>query len=388
MFPKNIFIALTIFIVGVSVLYQQSNVSNAQRPDAPTYAQRGPYAVGTRDLSIEDEARPLEVTVWYPTQGPDTPYAYPYSSLGLAGQALLDAPILVQEQKYPLVVFSHGSGGYRLQSLYLTEHLASYGFVVIAADHAGNTFLDETNLENLSFSFAQRPLDVLRQVEFMTLNNSTLFSDMVDVENIAVIGHSFGGYTALASAGARLNSEELGRVSRFVGSEEDVTELIATHRDMSEAPSGLWPSTQVTNIKAVVGLAPAFSVAFGEEGLASITVPTLLLVGSTDRLTPPESEAAFIYDAISSDVRYLGIFENAGHFIFANACTPIVIQAGFFYACSDPVWDMQRAHDLTNHFTTSFLLAYLQNDTEALEALAPESIDFIGFQYKASVHEE
>lgn len=45
--------------------------STAQRPDAPLYAQTGPYAVGTQDFIIDDVSRPLTVTVWYPANAPD-----------------------------------------------------------------------------------------------------------------------------------------------------------------------------------------------------------------------------------------------------------------------------------------------------------------------------
>ena len=43
---------------------------------------------------------------------------------------------------FPLVVYSHGSGGQRYVSAFLTEALAARGFVVAAADHTGNTALD------------------------------------------------------------------------------------------------------------------------------------------------------------------------------------------------------------------------------------------------------
>ncbi len=379
---KSQVVLLLVLLVG-GVVWWPNQTTTAQRPDAPTYAQRGPYDVGTQELEIEDETRPLQITVWYPTAGQEVAHTYRYSLLQLEGNALLNGPILTTE-RYPLVVFSHGSGGYRLQSLYLTEHLASYGFVVVAADHVGNTVLDETNFENLTLNFALRPIDVLRQIEFMTANNDALFGGMIDTDQVAVAGHSFGGYTAFASAGAQIHTGTLNEVGRYTGNGNDVLPHVATARGLPDVPAELWPSTTVPNIKAVVGLAPAFSVAFGEEGLAAVDVPALLVVGSADLLTPPASEAEVFYNTISSQDRHLAIFENAGHFVFANACTPIMVQGGFFNACSDPVWDMQRAHDLTNHLTTAFLLAYLQNEGDALAALAPNAVDFVGVQYQSS----
>lgn len=382
---KKLILVLMMLMMGAALVWPSP--TQAQRPDAPRYAQRGPFAVGTQELRLEDDTRPLELTVWYPTVGEDVPYTYRYSLIQLEGQAVLDGEVLTGDTRYPLIVFSHGSSGYRLQSLYLTEHLASYGFVVVAADHVGNTVLDEMNLDNLTLNFAQRPLDVLRVVEFMADNNDMVFGGMIDIDTIAVVGHSFGGFTALSSGGALVNSESLGQAARFVGSDSEIISQIANQRGLRTVPDGLWPSTAVPNLQAVVGLAPAFAVAFGEAGLASIDIPTMLLVGSADQLTPLETEAAVVYSAINSTDRYLGVFANADHYIFANACTPIVIQAGFFQACSDPVWDMARAHDLINHFTTAFLLAYLQNDTDARVALDPDKVDVVGFDYQ-SMHIE
>lgn len=363
--------------------------SMAQRPDAPPYAMRGPYAVGTQELQLDDSERPLTMTVWYPTSGTEAAHTYQYLVLELEGQALLDGPILLGDTPYPLIVFSHGSGGYRLQSLYLTEHLASYGFVVVAADHPRNTILETGDEEGFLANFALRPLDVLRKIEFMTANNNDRFGGMIDTNNIAVVGHSFGGYTAFATGGAQLNSDSLANALQ----EDDIdaggtlTQL-ATYRGLDEVPATLWPATTSPNVRAVVGLAPAFSFTFSSDGIAGVDVPSLILVGSQDSLTPPETEANVYFENVSSPEKYLGIFDYADHYIFANDCTPIVIQLDLFEACSDPVWDMQRAHDITNHFTTAFLLAYLQNDADALAVLNEPVVDLRAFQFQVVTTEE
>jgi hypothetical protein len=45
---------------------------------------------------------------------------------------------------------------------------------------------------------------------------------------------------------------------------------------------------------------------------------------------------------------------------------------------------MQRAHDLTNHFATAFLLTVLKGDDEAAKALAPENVTFNGIKYETT----
>ena len=52
-----------------------------------------------------------------------------------------------------------------------------------------------------------------------------------------------------------------------------------------------------------------------------------------------------------------------------------IVALGLEVFCTDPVWDMDRAHDLINHFATAFLLAELKGDGEAAEALAPENVE-------------
>lgn len=61
---------------------------------------------------------------------------------------------------------------------------------------------------------------------------------------------------------------------------------------------------------------------------------------------------------------------------------PALIALGRFEQCSDLVWDMQRAHDLTNHFATAFFLAILKDDPAALAALEPTKNEYIAVRYQ------
>jgi len=129
-----------LWLVGLTSLV------NAQRFDAPPYAERGPYAVGTFDFIIEDDTRPLAGTVWYPAQpSEEDPATYLVApTLRVPGTAIRDAAPDETASPYPLVVLSHGSGGSSVLHLHFTERLASYGFVVIAADHPRNNVIAGT----------------------------------------------------------------------------------------------------------------------------------------------------------------------------------------------------------------------------------------------------
>ncbi len=366
----------------------------AQRPDAPLYAQRGPYAVGTRELRLDDEKRPLTVTIWYPTEGspgsePD--HDYPLAlALTVPGHAYGDAVPLASDTSYPLIVFSHGSGGSRVLSLFYTEHLASYGFVVIAADHPGNNVVN-TGLggflgssQDFVSNYALRPDDVLRQIALAEdLNASGDFAGLIDVERIGVTGHSFGGWTALSAAGARLDLDHLKHWCADNNDDENVcfvesmAQDIATARGFDTVPAGAWDATTDARIQAVVALAPWNAPILDFSGM---TAPTLVIVGTGDQVTIPERDAYTVFDNLAT-AKSLLTLDHAGHYVFIDECPPVFGTLNVFDECSDVVWDMPRAHDLINHAATAFLLAQLKDDAAAADALS--SSEFPGVEFKS-----
>jgi hypothetical protein len=110
----------------------------------------------------------------------------------------------------------------------------------------------------------------------------------------------------------------------------------------------------------------------------------MLIVGTADRWANPEANGLRLYPDLGSAKKSLVVLEGADHHVYVNDCkaTPFLVEK-FFWSCSDPVWDMDRAHDLINHFTTAFLLSTLKGDAEAAAALAPDAVAFPGIEYQA-----
>lgn len=378
---------------------------DAQTPDTVSYIARGPFAVGVRDLVIDDgQGEALSVSVWYPAQSPEgqpDAMTYEWDRLRVAGHALRDAPP-ADGVRFPLVIFSHGLGGFRFQSVFLTEHLASYGFVVMAADHPGSTLgsVGEDMLPgNMVPSYANRPLDVLRQIGFAERLTAPdgLLSGVIDTDRVAVSGHSFGGYTALAAGGARLDFDSFQswcvhpeQVEVDIQAEPPFTVRaapprltletcflqylsvpIARERGLSETPDGLWPPTTDSRIKAVVAMAPWNAPIFGPEGLAALTAPAMILIGSADRTTHPQRDAYAAYYYLGSSDKMLVVLEGANHMAFVNKDT--VRRSGS--------WGVQEANDMTNHFVTAFLRYVLYGDEHAASALTPEAARFDRITY-------
>jgi predicted dienelactone hydrolase len=108
------------------------------------------------------------------------------------------------EGSHPLVVYSHHSGGGRRAASYLCDHLASHGYLVAALDHS------EVIAEELKGKEGETSEQLSARVDAWIANRvpdirfllDTLLDGTdahVDPDRIGIVGHSFGGWTALAA---------------------------------------------------------------------------------------------------------------------------------------------------------------------------------------------
>jgi len=162
---------------------------------------------------------------------------------------------------YPLILFSHSSGGDRRQSAFLCTHLSSHGYLVAALDHSERVVAelayrdDESAAEKagrVQARIANRVPDIQFLVNYM-LSAAADWSTKIDPARIGIVGHSFGGWTALAAI-------------------KDVRDIRAV---IALAPGGA--------SKRKPGILPAeVSFAWGRD------VPTLYLVAENDTSLPLE----------------------------------------------------------------------------------------------------
>ena len=314
-------------------------------------AAAGPYGVGFRTIQIVDATRnrPLDVTIWYPvapgTTGTPARYALLPTTYTDSEVAIADAPI-VPDEKLPLLIYSHGSGGLNFISAFITEHLASQGFVVIAANHTGNTAID--NFVNAMVSQDQndmnRPADITAVIDGILARNADSADPLhnrIDPDRIGLFGHSYGGYTALATVGG--HSTSLG----------------------STVPD--------KRIKAVIGLAP-YTTRLTAAELAAVDVPTMMLVGTKDITTPTNTNAAVAYQSISGRPLVMVEMTDAAHQSFTDVCTYLelipklpdapaavvdVIRRQAAEGCGEGFMPFERDIEVTNTMVTAFFLQYV-----------------------------
>lgn len=178
--------------------------------------------VGVRTL----ETAGVTFEVWYPA--PDAAAGRPGDTIDLSefvpanvderlggvtlptlvSTAVRDADLRAPESPYPVIVFSHGFGGFRTQSVSITTHLASRGYVVLAADHPGRQLgnalpclfspaLDGCDLSQFN-GVDPAPPHVEALLDWVATANADgggVFAGALDVGRIGMTGHSAGGFT-------------------------------------------------------------------------------------------------------------------------------------------------------------------------------------------------
>jgi len=369
------------------------------RPDAPELAARGPAAVGVRTLSAEHRdqldvlrvteqtpnprtTRQLTLEVWYPAalandqaehtvytdvlgSGPNDPKR-PNTPFQFNGRAARDAAPAAGG-RYPLVIVSHGYPGSRLQMSYLTENLASKGYVVVAIDHPESTRADKAGFASTLLNRRLDDLFVLDTVAAWAKPGSGHFlAGLVDVDRTALVGYSMGGYGALNTVGAGVSAAA---VSFVPGGKLAV----------NQQGNAQYAKQRDARIKAVVAFAPwggAHKV-WDADGLAAVRTPTLFISGDQDDVAGYQDGVLRLFEGTVNADRYLLTYVGGRHNSAPNPPSPAMWRSPEdFQSYSEPVWDSRRINNINQHFVTAFLGIQLkQQPLQAYLDLPPQAAD-------------
>jgi predicted dienelactone hydrolase len=348
------------------------NIDPASVPRDP--ASDGPWRVGVRTLDGPDGA----IEVWYPATPDDD--AEPEVTLGIPSAAVRGAPVDARGGPFPLVAFSHGRGGIRVQSVYLTVHLASWGYVVVAPDHPHDT-LGSSN-DDAPAVLRARPHQISAAID------AALASDLatiIDDSRIGATGHSFGAFTVLVLAGARL---DVAALRDACAADPDQLACSGLDDQLTQAVADDFVDHRIA---AAVALAPAGRIAFGASGLTALAVPIQIQGGSADTLATADGEIHPIFDGLTARPRSLGVLDRAAHFSFTDICVLYEATGGAsgplgFLAtegCGPDTLPIERAHAASRTLATAFLDLALRGapdsngyltgvpDLDSVELIAP-----------------
>lgn len=252
------------------------------------------------------------------------------------------------ESPNPVVLFSHGLGGSRDNSVYLGEYWAKHGYVAVFMQHAGSdaevwkstpvrermsTLKQAANLRATLDRFTDVPF-VIDQLEMWNAKNEHPLQGKLDLDKIGLCGHSFGAVTTQGLMG-----------QKFLGNRSFADPRIDAFFLMSPSESRGIPSP----------------TAFGH-----IQSPVLCMTGTEDGspiqpdMTP--ASRAEVYAALPPGDKYQLILEGAQHFAFSDR----VFAGGGAR--------IEHHHPAIQNISTRFWDAYLKHDPTAKSWLQSNAV--------------
>tara|TARA_B100001113_G_C21088930_1_gene613419 strand:- start:362 stop:1522 length:1161 start_codon:yes stop_codon:yes gene_type:complete len=244
---------MPVFLVTVSFFLVGCISIPFNNPPKPS----GKSQIGTQSIELIDserlewftenpnDFRKIMIQVWYPTknyQGKKELYIdygdirikalaeqFDYKPFLFKGLTQIETNSFTNAKpnvnnKFPLIIFSHGLGGNRTQNTIMVEELASHGYVVVAIEHAydanisifnNGEIADYRSGINYERRNSERPTPEefwnIRLPQLQTRSKDVSFvldqiqkgnfpkdiKQIVDLKNIGIFGHSFGGATSI-----------------------------------------------------------------------------------------------------------------------------------------------------------------------------------------------
>ncbi|MCP9767054.1 dienelactone hydrolase [Lacihabitans sp. LS3-19] len=386
----SFFIILLLFSTNDIFAQKTEFIYGDALPDAPELAKRGNYKVGVKTLEFinknqidilnskkDNEVlydRKLKVEVWYPANipagqiemisydevmGSSNDPKRPLIPFQFKGRALRDASPISKDGKFPLIIVSHGYLGSRFLLTYLTENLASKGYIVAAIDHAESTFRDAAGFPSTLLNRSKDILFVLNQMAELN-NTKNELKGLIDAENTGLIGYSMGGYGVLNVAGAGYSDNSLKLFGALTGGSTALEVRIGSNEAYQKSIDA--------RVKAVVAFAPwgMERGVWDAESMKGLKVPTFFVAGSQDDISGYEKGIKAIYNGVTNTERYLLTYMNARHNVAPNPPPAESTQPGLhfdeYYRYAEPSWNERRINNINQHFVTAFLGIHLKKE--------------------------
>lgn len=224
---------------------------------------------------------------------------------------------------FPLVMFSHGTGGNRLACSWFCKGLADKGFIVAAVDHFGNTY--DNPIPKEFVTIWQRPQDI--SFVLSELLNEKNIAAKLDNSKVYMAGFSIGGYTSLALAGAKIDWDN---VIRFTHTPQGFKEINVPEmpglismfeQDIILEEFNKSPDLLDKRFKAVFVMSPAAGQGFSsKKQMKRIKVPVFIVGAESDNIAPIRTNALHYKKLLPKSELYI-LKNKVGHYVFLNEGT-------------------------------------------------------------------
>ena len=289
----------------------------------------GAQQAGLRTLMVAGDV-PMTVALFYPTAAPAR--ALP---MGPWQPEVAPGAPVAEGQFKGLILLSHGTGGTEFNHHNLGTRLARDGYLVAAVRHPGDNWQDRSMITSGRY-FSERPRQLSRVLD--ALLASPEWGARIPAEHVGAVGHSAGGYSVLALAGAQAEPLRAAQHCRTVQDDPGFCSLAKGPADTPASGEQAAPAASATasqagrvsvpdpRIRAVVALAP-MAVVFTPESLAAIKVPVRVIVAERDAVLNGKYHGGYV--VANMPRAQASSVAGAGHFAFmAQSSIPLPSAAG------------------------------------------------------------
>ena len=359
--------------VAVQEIIEQSAAEAAANPtdfsELDDLTQPGPWEVAIEGMTFQiEDLRSTEV-------GLSTTYPLEFDLYLPQGKS----------EPAPLVVIVQGFGSSRGNYAHVANQLASHGYAVAAVEHIGSNleyrqaFLrGELGDWITPIEFIGRVLDVthlLDKFEALAAKNPD-WAAKINLDQVGVFGYSFGGYTALAAAGAEINQPRL--VQECNQENFNIVISFALQCQAQYLPPINF-NIKDTRIKAVFSAYPFTNPIFGPEGMGTIDIPTMIWAASEDSTVPIVQNQIHPFFWLDAPSQYLTLLVPGTHYSTAK---DEVIQGLPLEILKGPEGSGALARSYLNAMTVAFFNYHVQGLAEFapyLSAAYTEELSQEGF---------
>lgn len=278
---------------------------------APAFEGGAGITYGKAHAPIRDAN--IKFHLWYPAEAGGKQRIIGGNGVFYGTPAGKNAPR--KDGQFPLVLISHGSGGNAGQFGWIAAALAKAGYVVALPNHPGTTTGNASG--EAAMRLWERPQDLSALIDAFEAEPETY--GFIDLDRIATLGFSAGGYTAMALTGARLDPA---RLNSFCDQPTGLSDCaffeiqgIDLHSvDFAPAAQDL----RDTRVKTGVIIDPGVVQAMTEDSLGSINVPLQIINLGAPGSVPIGVDAADAAKRVPN-VDYSHV-DGAWHFSFLAEC--------------------------------------------------------------------
>ncbi len=318
-------------------------------------AQATPVGVTTHIADDEGRDRHIRYELFYPAAAgartDDETHTWVFTRT-----VARDADLEAGPPRRPLVLLSHGHGGTRFDLAWLAETLVDQGYLVASVEHPKMNYYESPTIEALQVW--NRPQDLTAVLDHLA--DDAAWSSRIDWARIGAAGHSVGGYTVLAAAGARYNFHNARRgCARHVDDPTcqavkgfDFSQIDYTHsRDDYSDP----------RIRAVIAFAPAVGEAADPPSARSVAIPVMVVGSVRDKLALYETHAQRWASLIGAELVRL---DEGNHYTYVTPCNWLGRLIDVPACRSNPGLDKRAAQAHLSAVSVRFFSRHLSNKSD------------------------